>query len=141
MPFNVGIHTVAADILRPITTANETRAKHIFLMKDLFTKYVVSVPLKGTEAPDITKEVLESWVLRFGVPDVLHTDQGENFASELMLGVCSLLKINISTTSPYHPQGKGQFQRHNRVIADVISKSSVDNPRTCDRLLTYLSFI
>ena len=143
VPFKVGIrfHTVAADILSPVTMANETRAKHILVMTDLFTKYVVSVPLKGTEAPDVAKEIVESWILRFGVPDVLHTDQGKNFGSELMLEVCRLLKIDKTRTSPYHPQGNGQVERHNRVIADVISKYCADNPRTWDKLLPYLSFI
>ena len=143
VPFKVGIrfHMVAADILGTVTMANETRAKHILVMTDLFTKYVVSVPLKGTEAPDVAKDIVESWILRFGVPEVLHTDQGKNFGSELMLEVCRLLKIDKTRTSPYHPQGNGQVERHNRVIADVISKYCADNPRTWDKLLPYLKFI
>ena len=143
VPFKVGIrfHIVAADILGPVTMANETRAKHILVMTDFFTKYVVSVPLNGTEALDAAKEIVESWILRFGVPDVLHTDQGKNFGSELMLEVCRLLKIDKTRTSPYHPQGNGQVERHNRVIADVISKFCADNPRTWDKMLPYLSFI
>ena len=76
----------------------------------------------GTEAPDVAKGIVESWVLRFGVPDLLHTAQGNNFGSELMLEVCKLLKIDKTMTSPYHPKGDGQVQRHNRVIADVILK-------------------
>ena len=141
--FKVGtrFHMVSADILGPVTMANETRAKHILVMTDLLTKYVVSVPLKGTEAPDVAKEIVENWILRFGVPAVLHTDQGKNFGSELMLEVSRLLKIDKTRTSPYHPQGNGQVERHNRVIADVISKYCADNPRTWDKLLPYLSFI
>ena len=121
--------------------ANETRAKHILVMTDFFTKYVVSVPLKGAKAPDVANEIVGSWVLRFGVRYVLYTDQGENFGSELVLEVCRLLKIDKTRTSPCHTQGKGQVERHNRVIADVISKYCADNPRTWDKLLPYLSFI
>ena len=77
-PFKVGIrfHTVAADILGPVTLAARSRAKYILVMTDLFTKYAISVPLVVTEAKDVAKEMAESWVLHFGVPDVLHTDQG-----------------------------------------------------------------
>ena len=94
---------VAADILGLVTMAHKTRAKHILVMTDSFTKYVASVPLKGTEEPGVAKEIVESWVLRFGVPDVLHKDQGKNLGSELMLKVCRLLKIDKTRTSPYHP--------------------------------------
>ena len=92
MPFNVGIrfHTVAEDILGPVTTANETRATHILVLTNFFMTYVVSVSLKCTEAPHVAREIVESWVLRFGVPDVIHTDQGKNFGSELMLEICRL---------------------------------------------------
>ena len=78
-PFKVGIrfHTVAADILGPVTLAARSRAKYILVMTDLFTKYAISVPLVVTEAKDVAKEIVECWVLHFGVPDVLHTDQGK----------------------------------------------------------------
>ena len=60
--FKVGkrFHSVAAEILGQVTMANETLAKHILVITDLFTKYVVSVPLKATEATEVTKENLES---------------------------------------------------------------------------------
>ena len=112
VPFKVGIRflMVAADILGPVVMANETRAKHILVMTDLFTKYVVSVPFKGTEALDVAKEIVESWVSRFGVPDILHTDKGKNFGSELMLEICRLFNIDKTRTSPYHSQGNGQLR-------------------------------
>ena len=108
VPFKIGIRflTVAADILDPVTMANETWAKHILVMTDLFTKYVLSVPLKGTEAPDVAKEIVECWVLRFGVSDVLPTDQGKNFGIELMLEVCRLFNIDKTRTWPSPAIGK-----------------------------------
>ena len=143
VPFKVEIrfHTFAADILGPVTMADKTRAKHILVLTDLLTKYVVSVPLKGTEAPDLAKETVESWLLRFGLLEVLHMDQGKNFGSELILEVCGLLKIDKIRTSPYHPKGNGPVERRNQVIADEISKYCVENPRTWDKLLPYLGFI
>ena len=68
------------------------------VMTNLLTKHVSSVPLRGTEAADAAREVVEDWILRFGATDVLHTNQGKNFGSELMLGICKLSKINKSKT-------------------------------------------
>ena len=55
--------------------------------------------------------------------------------------MCRLLGIDKSRTSPYHPQGNGQVERHNRVIADIVSKYCADNPRTWDTVLSYLNFV
>ena len=46
-PFIVGIrfHKVAADILGPVTLTKDTSFKYGLVMTDLFTKYVVTVPL------------------------------------------------------------------------------------------------
>ena len=142
-PFKVGVrfNTVAADILGPVTTATQSRAKYILAMTDLFTKFVVTVPLVRTESADVALAIVNNWILRFGVPDVLHTDQGRNFGSELTKEVCKLLKIDKTRTSPYHPQGNGQVERHNRVIADLLSKYCAQNPRTWDTMLPYMDFV
>ena len=143
VPFKVGIRfsTVAADILGPVTTAAKSRAKHILVMTDLFTKFAVAVPLVSTDSAEVAREIVENWVLKFGAPNVLHTDQGKNFGSNLILEMCRLLGIDKSRTSPYHPQGNGQVERHNRVIADIISKYCADNPKTWDTVLPYLNFV
>ena len=39
------------------------------------------------------------------------------------------------------PQGNGQVERHNRVIANVLSKYCADNSRTWDTVLPYLIFV
>ena len=142
-PFKVGIrfHTVAADILGPVTLAARSRAKYILVMTDLFTKYAISVSLVVTEAKDVAKETVERWVLHFGVPDVLHTDQGKNFGSGLIKELCKLFKMDKTRTSPYHPQGNGQVERHNRVIADVLSKYCAENPQDWDTMLPYVNFV
>ena len=143
MPMQIGtrFNTVAADILGPVTKGVKTKSKYVLAMTDLFTKFVVAVPLKDITAQCVASELVEHWVLRFGVPDVLHTDQGSNFNSELMKQVRQLLQIDKSQTTAYHPQGNGQVERFNRVIADTISKYCAENPRTWDLVLPYVTFV
>ena len=92
---NVGIRfsKVAADILGPVTRAKASGAKYILVLTDYFTKYVVCVPLERTTAEDVARAIVENWVLTFGAPDCLHTDQGANFCSELLLEVCKFFGI------------------------------------------------
>ena len=114
---NVGIRfsKVAADILAPVARAKASGAKYILVLTDFFTKYVVCVPPERTTAEDVNRAIVENWVLTFGAPDCLHTDQGTNFCSELLLEVCKIFGIEKTRTSPYHPQGNDMAERHNRV--------------------------
>ena len=108
---------------------------------DYFTKYVVCVPLERTTAEDVARAIVENWVLTFGAPDCLHTDQGSNFCSELLQEVCKVFGIEKTRTSPYHPQGNGMVERHNRFVADVISKYCANNPSSWDQMIHYLNFV
>ena len=111
------------------------------VITDYFTKYAITVPLSTITAADVATAFVEKWVLRFGAPDSLHTDQRINFCSELMTEVCTLLNIERSRTSPNHPQGNGQVERHNRVLADVISKYCSENPKEWESILPYVEFV
>ena len=141
MQFGTRFNTVDADILDPLTKGVKTKSKYVLAMTDFFTKIVVAVPLRDNTAPCVASELVEHWVLRFGVPDVLHTDQGSNFNSELMKQVRQLLQIDKSQTTSYHPQGNGQVERFNRLIADTFSKHCAANPRTWDLVLPYVTFV
>ena len=113
---------IAADILGPVTLATKSKTKYIVVISDLYTKYVVTVPLKDMTAATVVNVIVEEWIMRYGAPDVLHTDQGTNFNSDLMHDICRLFMIDKTRTTRYHPQGNGQVARFNRVIADTITK-------------------
>ena len=75
---------MAADILGPVTLARKSRARYFLVMGDWLTKYVVTVALQDTTAATVASAIIDEWIMKFGVPDVIHTDQGTNFNSELM---------------------------------------------------------
>ena len=80
----ISFKVIAADILDPVTLATKSKAKYILVISDLYTKYVVTVPLKDMTAATVANAIVAEWIMRYGAPDVLHTDQGTNFNSDLM---------------------------------------------------------
>ena len=106
-PFDPGIRfsTMAVDILGPMTMVTRTRAKHVLVMTDMFTMYAIAVPLVSTDASDVAQAIVEHWVLKFGTPNALRTDQGKVFASKLIKEMCRLLAIDVTPTLPYKPEG------------------------------------
>ena len=92
-------------------------------------------------AKTVATTLVEVWILKFGAPDTLHTDQGTNFNGEVMKDICQVFMIDKTRTSPYHPQGNGQVERFNRVIADTISKYCAEKPQEWDLYLPHVIFV
>ena len=132
---------IAADILGPVTLASKFKAKYISVISDLYTKYVVTVPLKDMTTATVANAIVEEWIMRYGAPDVLHTDPGTNFNSDLMHAIRRLFMIDKTRTTPYHLQANGQVERFNRVIADTLSKYCAKKPHLWDTYLPYVTFV
>ena len=58
-----------------------------------------------------------------------------------MHDICRLLMIDKTRTTPCQPQGNGQVERFNRVIADSISKYCAEKPHLWDTYLPYVTFV
>ena len=93
-PFRI----VAADILGPVTLAKTSQARYILVISDLYTKYAVAVPVKDMTAKTVATTLVEEWILKFGAPDTLHTDQGTNFNSEVMKDLRQIFMIDKTRT-------------------------------------------
>ena len=110
-------------------------------MSDLFTKNALTVALQDLTAATVANATLDEWIMKFGAPDVIHTDQGTNFNSELMQDICRIFMIEKTRTTSYHPQGNGQVERFNRVNADTLSKYCAEKPQEWDVYLSYITLV
>ena len=114
------------DIVGPLPrTARGNR--YILTVVDHFTKHAEAYPLPDQEAPTVARAFLNEFMSRYGVPYVIHTDQGTNFESNLFKEICKLLGMTKTRTSPYHPQCDGQVKRMNRTNVELLSLN-VPNP-------------
>ncbi|GFX04395.1 retrovirus-related Pol polyprotein from transposon 412 [Trichonephila clavipes] len=98
------------------------------------------------EAPTVAEAVVQHWISRYGVPLQLHSDQGRNFISAVLKGVCELLGIDKTKTTPLHPQSDGMVERFNRTILNNLSLMVSKNQQDWDQkvplfLLAYRSAV
>ncbi|GFS62188.1 retrovirus-related Pol polyprotein from transposon 412 [Trichonephila clavipes] len=84
------------------------------------------------EAPTVAEAVVQHWISRYGVPLQLHSDQGRNFVSAVLKGVCELLGIDKTKTTPLHPQSDGMVERFNRTILNNLSLMVSKNQQDWD---------
>ncbi|XP_033731103.1 uncharacterized protein LOC117320667 [Pecten maximus] len=89
-------------------------------MIDQFSKWIECVALPNQSADLIAREFFSRFVVTFGCPLAIHTDQGRNFDGNLFREFCEILQITKTRTTPYHPSSNGQIERYNRVIAQII---------------------
>ena len=80
--------------------------------------------------PDATAEtcanyILNGFISRYGIPFLLHSDQGRNYESDLIYHLCKLLGIKKTRTSPRHPAGNGMVERFNQTLIKMI-RSFID---------------
>ena len=110
----------AMDFMGPIPeTVHGNR--YILVLMDQFSKWCKAFPTKDQKASTVTDILLQKVFSRFGPPQVLHSDQGANFESNLMHELCDLMGISKTRTSAYHPQCDGQVERQNRTLQDMLS--------------------
>ena len=108
---------VAVDILEvPVSYRNN---RYLLVIQDYFTKWVEAVPLPDQTAARITKELVKVFTT-FGLPDILHSDQGRNFESTILRQTLDALGVTKSRTTAYHPQGDGMVERFNRSLLQML---------------------
>ena len=122
---------MAMDILGPLPMTRHDN-KYILVVEDYFTKWVEAFPLPDQEACTIASVLVESVFSRWGVPLYLHSDQGKNFESVLMKEVCSILGIEKTRTTAYHPMSDGLVERYNRTLTAMLSHYVKENQTDWD---------
>ena len=84
--------------------------------------------IPNVEAKTVATKLTDEFFFRFGIPEQLHSDQGKQFESQLLKEVCTILRIDKTRTTPYHPQSDGLIERFNRTQLSMLSTSVDGDP-------------
>ena len=106
--------------------------KHLLVIGDHFTKWCEAFPTKDQKAQTVAHILVSKLLSRFGPSEALHSDQGTNFESNLLKDICSLMGIQKTRTTAYHPQGDGQVERQNRTLQEILSTFVAEHPNDWD---------
>ncbi|KAJ0501896.1 putative nucleotidyltransferase, Ribonuclease H [Helianthus annuus] len=94
--------------------------KFLFVAIDYFTKWPEVKPLAKITGKQIIDFVWENIICYYGLPGVLVTDNGKQFAEKPFSVWCKEYKINQVFSSVAYPQSNGQVERTNRSILEGI---------------------
>ena len=111
------IKRVHLDILGPFNTS-EHGNQYVLMMIDQFTKWVEMAAISEQSALTIAEKFVVHFVVTFGCPLEVHTDQGRNFYGNLFKSICTILEVAKTRMTPYHPSSNGQIERFNSTATD-----------------------
>ena len=94
---------VAVDVVSANVESRDKYVK-ILTMVDLFSRYVIAVPLRSTKAREIGGALFSNLFCKFGKPKRIHSDEGKEFCNEALKGLYDKWDIRHSSTGGYQPQ-------------------------------------
>lgn len=93
--------------------------KYVLVITEFFTKYAVAVPTSNQKLRTVAKALWENFIVHYGIPEKLHSDQGADFESKTIKELCELMGIHKIRTTPYHPRGN-PVERFNRTLLNML---------------------
>ena len=125
---------VAMDLLD--TSVTTTRGnRYVLVMVDCFSRWTEACPLPDKTSHSVGDAFFNQVVCRFGMPSVIHSDQGREFENKIMQELCILCGSHKTRTTPYHPESDGMVERFNRTLLMMQAMFAGKNRDDWDDLL------
>ena len=103
--------------------------ENVLVIMDHFTRYAQAFPSKTQTTLATAKLLWDDFILHYGFPSKIITDQGRNFESELIENLCQLAGVQKLRTSPYHPQTNGQCERFNGTLLNMLGTLTLEQKK------------
>lgn len=90
--------------------------RYILTLQDELTKFTEAIPIENKEASTVAKGLVECFILKYGVPQIIASDQGTEFINRIFKDMCKLLKIEQIQSTAYHHESIGALENSHKVL-------------------------
>ena len=94
--------------------------ENVLVVTDYFTRYTQAYVTRTQTAQMTAKTLWDKFIVYYGLPEKILTDEGWNFESQLVTDLCKLMGMQRIWTSLYHPQTNGQCERYNSTLINML---------------------
>ena len=93
---------------------------HILVITDHFTRYAQAIVTSLQTAKCTAQNLWDKFIVHYGLPEKILTDQGCNFESNLLKALCEIAQVKKMRTLGYHPQTNGQCKHFNVTLISML---------------------
>jgi len=106
------------DIIGPLLKTKNNN-QYILVIVDYFTKWVEAEATETVTSQDVIKFLMNVFA-RHGVPQLITTDNGPQFSSDMTKLFLDLYDVYVKFTSTYHPESNGLVENRNKEIGKLL---------------------
>ena len=112
------LQSVYVDLVGPF---KPTKAGHEYILsiEDGFSRFIMLQPLKSKRSAEVVRTLIDKYISVFGCPVRIHSDQGKEFTSALMEGVCKEMGVKKTLTPSYNPSSN-MVERFHRTLSSML---------------------
>ena len=78
------MQVIAVDIMGPLPESSNKNS-YTLVVGDYFIRWMEAYPIKNQEAATVAQKLVDHVFCRLGIPEQLHSDQGKQFESKLVV--------------------------------------------------------
>ena len=93
---------------------------HLLTVVDRFTRWPVAIPIADISAETVIDALTHGWISVYGVPEVVTTDRGSQFSSQVFSQLLQTWGIRHNMTTAYHPESNGMVERLHRRLKESL---------------------
>ena len=94
--------------------------ENVLVVTDHFAGYAQAYVTRTQTAQTNARTLWDKFIVKYGLPEKILSDQGCNFKSQLVVDLCKLMGIQKVQSSPYPPQTNGQCERFNSTLINML---------------------
>ena len=106
-------HRISFDTKGPISPYSEGNS-YIMVIVDAFAHYVALNPVPHCNAYYSNTTLYEHWIAKFGLSEILVTDNGKEFINNEIITLCHLYNIKLKPRTSHAPWTNGLVEGMNR---------------------------
>lgn len=124
---------IHVDLVGPLPTSQQGY-RYLVTIIDRGSRWPEAFPIADITAELVAKTIFEGWIVRYGCPLRLTTDQGRQFESNLFKELLKLLGVDKLRTTAYNPKANGRIERFHRSLKAALMARMQNNSSWIDEL-------
>ena len=93
---------------------------HLLTVVDRFSRWPTAIPLRDISTESVIDAFALGWIAEFGLPQVITSDRGSQFTSEVWNQLLRTWGIKHALTTAYHPEANGMVERLHRRLKEAL---------------------